>query len=66
MSASGSINQPSGRSTEELTEVAVAAFARTWGVSEAEARAAIERAHHREHVDIPWPRRIAAREQAPQ
>ena len=47
-SLSGSHNRPSGRSVEELTEVAVQALVREWGVTEMEARAAIERARSRE------------------
>lgn len=41
-------NRSSGQSVEELTDRAVAAIAREWGVSEDEARAALDRVRARE------------------
>jgi hypothetical protein len=41
-------NRASGQSLEELTARAVAALVREWGVTDAEARAAIERAQKQE------------------
>lgn len=43
-----SYNASSGQSVEELTDRAVTAIAREWGVSEDEARAALERNMARE------------------